>query len=277
MTLEGELRRAVAEREISIEYQPEFDLTTHAIVRFEALARWNHAQMGPISPLNFIPIAEESGLIIPLGSWLMEQACADAVTWKQACGSDVQVAVNVSTVQFAQNTFVAEVKEILRRTGLHPGLLQIELTESATLTGIGRAARMMRELNSMGVTLAMDDFGTGYSCLSYLPKLAFDAIKIDRSFVSELIFRPETRAFVQSILTMAHNLGMKVIVEGIETKEQLELIELLGANEAQGFLLGRPTVDPIARLLQQRAEPEPLDCPENESQIVIAEKPAVSV
>lgn len=277
MTLEGELRRAVAECEISIEYQPEFDLTTHAIVRFEALARWNHAQMGPISPLNFIPIAEESGLIIPLGSWLMEQACADAVTWKQACGSDVQVAVNVSTVQFAQNTFVAEVKEILRRTGLHPGLLQIELTESATLTGIGRAARMMRELNSMGVTLAMDDFGTGYSCLSYLPKLAFDAIKIDRSFVSELIFRPETRAFVQSILTMAHNLGMKVIVEGIETKEQLELIELLGANEAQGFLLGRPTVDPIARLLQQRAEPEPLDCPENESQIVIAEKPAVSV
>lgn len=278
MTLEGELRRAVAEHEISLEYQPEFDLATHAIVRFEALARWNHAQMGPVPPLNFIPVAEESGLIIPLGAALMEQACADAVTWKRACGCDVQVAVNVSSVQFAQNTFVAEVKEILRRTGLKPSLLQIELTESATLTGIDRAAKIMQELNRMGVSLAMDDFGTGYSCLSYLPKLAFDAIKIDRSFVNELIFRPETRAFVQSILTMAHNLGMKVVVEGIETKEQLELIESLGANEAQGFLLGLPTSDPITCLLQERAGAErPPDGRENEPQIVIGEKPAFSV
>jgi diguanylate cyclase (GGDEF)-like protein len=278
MTLEGELRRAVAEHEISLEYQPEFDLATHAIVRFEALARWNHAQMGPVPPLNFIPVAEESGLIIPLGAALMEQACADAVTWKRACGCDVQVAVNVSSVQFAQNTFVAEVKEILRRTGLKPSLLQIELTESATLTGIDRAAKIMQELNRMGVSLAMDDFGTRYSCLSYLPKLAFDAIKIDRSFVNELIFRPETRAFVQSILTMAHNLGMKVVVEGIETKEQLELIESLGANEAQGFLLGLPTSDPITCLLQERAGAErPPDGRENEPQIVIGEKPAFSV
>jgi diguanylate cyclase (GGDEF)-like protein len=278
MTLEGELRRAVAEHEISLEYQPEFELATHTIVRFEALARWNHAQMGPVPPLNFIPVAEESGLIIPLGALLMERACADAVTWKRASGREVQVAVNVSTVQFAQNTFVAEVKEILRRTGLQPSLLQIELTESATLTGIDRAANIMQELNRMGVSLAMDDFGTGYSCLSYLPKLAFDAIKIDRSFVNDLIFRPATRAFVQSILTMAHNLGMKVIVEGIETKEQLELIELLGANEAQGFLLGRPTADPIACLLKERAEVEcPLDGQENEPQLINGAKPAFSV
>jgi diguanylate cyclase (GGDEF)-like protein len=278
MTLEGELRRAVAEHEISLEYQPEFNLATHAIVRFEALARWNHAQMGPVPPLNFIPVAEESGLIIPLGASLMEQACADAVTWGRVCGRQVQVAVNVSSVQFAQNTFVAEVKDILRRTGLKPSLLQIELTESSTLTGIDRAAKIMQELNRMGVSLAMDDFGTGYSCLSYLPRLAFDAIKIDRSFVNDLIFRPATRAFVQSILTMAHNLGMKVIVEGIETKEQLELVELLGANEAQGFLLGLPTSDPITCLLQERAGAERrLDSPDNEPQIGIEGKPVFSV
>lgn len=253
MTLEGELRRAIAEQEISIEYQPEFDLATRGIVRFEALARWNHAQMGPVPPLNFIAVAEESGLIIPLGAALMERACTDAMAWKRACGCEMQVAVNVSSVQFAQSTFVAEVRETLRRTGLSPHLLQIELTESATLTGVDRAARVMLELKNMGVSLAMDDFGTGYSCLSYLPKLAFDAIKIDRSFVNELIVRPETRAFVESILTMAHNLGMKVVVEGIETEEQLQLIETLGANEAQGYLLGRPTADPIARLLEGRS------------------------
>jgi diguanylate cyclase (GGDEF)-like protein len=249
MTLEGELRRAVAEHEITLEYQPEFDLGSKAIVRFEALARWNHAQMGLVPPLSFIPVAEENGLIIPLGAYLMEKACADAMTWKRACGCDVPVAVNVSSVQFARNSFVTEVGEILRRTGLDPGLLQIELTESATLTGIERAAKIMQELKGMEVGLAMDDFGTRYSCLSYLPKLAFDAIKVDRSFVNELILRPETKAFVQSILTMAHNLGMKVVVEGIETEEQLELIRSLGADEAQGYLLGRPTTDPIAQLL----------------------------
>lgn len=249
MTLEGELRRAIAEGEITIEYQPEIDLASRAIVRFEALARWNHAQMGPVSPLNFIPVAEESGLIIPLGASILEQACRDAVAWQQETGEPIQVAVNVSSVQFAQNSFVAEVREVLRRTGLAPRLLQIELTESATLTGIDRAARVMQELKSMGISLAMDDFGTGYSCLSYLPKLAFDALKIDRSFVNELMVRPETRAFVQSILTMAHNLGMKVVVEGIETPEQLALIESLGANEVQGYLLGRPSAYPIRKLL----------------------------
>ena len=248
LTLEGELRRAIETGEITVHYQPEFDLDTNTIVRFEALARWSHPKLGAIPPLTFIPIAEETGLIVPLGAYVMERACADAVIWQRRMKRPIQVAVNVSSVQFARDSFIEEVEDILHRTGLKPTLLQLELTESATLTGVERTAEMMRRLKSKGIGVAMDDFGTGYSCLSYLPKLCFDALKLDRSFVNELVVHPETRAFVQSILLMAHNLHMKVIVEGIETTEQLELIRALGTNEAQGYLLGRPSPNPLEQL-----------------------------
>jgi diguanylate cyclase (GGDEF)-like protein len=248
LMLEADLRRAIADEQIFIHYQPEFDLATQSIVRFEALARWAHPKLGLIPPLNFIPVAEESGLIIPLGSWIMERACTDALVWQGQANRPIQVAVNVSSVQFARDSFSDEVEDILRRTGLSPSLLQIELTESATLTRLDHAAEMMRRMKSMGVSVAIDDFGTGYSCLSYLPKLSFDALKIDRSFVKELLVRPEMGPFVQSILTLAHNLHMKVIVEGIETREQLDLIRALGTNEAQGYLLGRPSPNPVEQL-----------------------------
>jgi len=248
LTLEGELRRAIENDEITIHYQPEFDLASNKIVRFEALARWFHPKLGTIPPLNFIPIAEESGLIVPLGAYVLERACAAAVTWQSRAGRPIQVAVNVSSVQFARDSFLEEVEEALHRTGLRPSLLQLELTESATLTGVERAADLIRRLTGKGIGVAMDDFGTGYSCLSYLPRLSFDALKLDRSFVSELVVREETRAFVESILSMARNLHMKVIVEGIETREQLELMKALGTNEAQGYLLGRPTPNPMEQL-----------------------------
>jgi predicted signal transduction protein with EAL and GGDEF domain len=248
MTLEAELRHAVADGGITVHYQPEFDLETNSIVRFEALARWTDSTLGAISPLRFIPIAEETGLIIPLGAYIMEQACTEAATWQSIAGRDIQVAVNVSSVQFARDSFVEEVAGILQRTELRPALLQIEVTESVTLNGIEHAAEAIRRLRSMGISVAIDDFGIGYSCLSYLPKLAFSAIKIDRSFVNELMVRPETSALVQAILIMAHNLNMRVIVEGIETKEQLHRIKELGADEAQGYLLGRPSADPVAKL-----------------------------
>lgn len=248
LMLESELRRALAEKDIFVHYQPEFELANYTIVRFEALARWTHPTLGNIPPLSFIPVAEESGLIVPLGAYIMERACTDAVQWQQVSDRPIQVAVNVSSVQFARDSFVEEIEDILQRTGLHPSLLQIELTESATLTGVERAAEMMRRLKAKGISVAMDDFGTGYSCLSYLPKLSFDALKLDRSFVNELIVRPETRGFVKSILMLAHNLNMKVIVEGIETREQLELIRALGTNEAQGYLLGRPSPNPLEYL-----------------------------
>src|SRR6185312_3438883 len=158
--------------------------------------------------------------------------------------------VNVSSIQFMRETFVEEVAQILRQTGLKPNLLQIELTESVMLHGAEKAAEVMRQLGALGVTMAIDDFGTGYSCFSYLPKLPFNALKIDRSFVKELEYRPETKAMVQSLVALAKNLSMQVIVEGIETPEQLELIKKLGGNEVQGYLLGKPTPNPASQLFQ---------------------------
>ena len=251
LTLENELRRAIANGEIAVHYQPEFDLATNSIVRFEALARWTHSNLGAIPPLTFIPVAEECGLIVALGASVMEQACRAAVAWQEAPGAPIQVAVSVSSVQFARETFVEEVVEVLARTGLPTTLLQIELTESATLIGIQRAAATMRRLKDLGISVVMDDFGSGYSCLSYLPKLPFDALKIDRSFVSELLASAEARALVHSILTLGHNLGMKIIVEGIENEEQLRLVQQLGGDEAQGYLLGRPIPDPHTLLRGQ--------------------------
>jgi EAL domain-containing protein (putative c-di-GMP-specific phosphodiesterase class I) len=232
-----------------VAYQPEFDLTTGRLIRFEALARWNHPELGAISPTQFIPIAEESGLIIALGSQIMTRACIDARRWRDQMGSAVQVAVNVSSVQFARDSFLDEVAVILDQTGLPPSLLQIELTESVNLTGFERSSAVLRSLRGMGVSVAIDDFGTGYSCLSYLPRLPFDAVKIDRSFVNERMADSESVAFLKSIIEMAQNLRMRVIVEGIETLQELRAFAELGADEAQGNLLGRPTHQPEALFL----------------------------
>ena len=248
LTLERELHHAIAKGEISLFYQPEVDLATNTIVRFEALARWTHPELGLILPVVFIPLAEESGLIATLGSHIMERACTDAASWQAIANRPVQVAVNVSSVQFGRDMFFEEVADILQRTGLAPHLLQIELTESVTVNGMERAAAMMHRLKRMGVSVAVDDFGTGYSCLTYLPKLPFDTMKLDRSFVSEMMVRRETKAFVGSIMTLARDLDMKVIAEGIETPEQLRAIRALGSDGGQGYLLGRPSGDPISLL-----------------------------
>jgi len=250
LNLENQLRGAMARGEIAVHYQPEFDVVSGRLIRFEALARWTHPTLGVIPPSKFIPIAEESGLIIPFGAYIMERACAEAVNWQGQSTEPVQVAVNVSSIQFMRETFVEEVAQILRQTGLKPNLLQIELTESVMLHGAEKAAEVMRQLGALGVTMAIDDFGTGYSCFSYLPKLPFNALKIDRSFVKELEYRPETKAMVQSLVTLAHNLDMQVIVEGVETPEQLAMIKSFGSNEVQGYLLGKPTADPASQLTQ---------------------------
>jgi predicted signal transduction protein with EAL and GGDEF domain len=179
LNLETELRHAIARGEIRAYYQPEFDVATGRLVRFEALARWIHPTLGFVSPGKFIPIAEETGLISALGHQMMEMACREAVEWQAIAGRAVQVAVNVSSLQLMRESFVAEVAETLRKTGLDPHLLQIELTESVTVNGAARVGTAMSELAELGVSLAIDDFGTGYSCLSYLPRLPFDALKIE--------------------------------------------------------------------------------------------------
>lgn len=276
LSMEAALQHAIAKGEISLQYQPEYDLASNRIVRFEALARWNHPSLGQVGPVSFIPVAEESGLIVSLGAYVMERACTDALAWQAIAGRPVQVAVNVSTVQFSQDSFFEEVAGILHRTGLHPSLLQIELTESATVGGIERATDMIRRFNRMGVSVAVDDFGTGYSCLTYLPKLAFDTLKLDRSFVGGLMVRRETRSFVESIIGLAHNLQMKVIVEGVETKDQLRLIRSLGADEAQGHLLGLPSANPgallheeVRRRILEETYPPPTDYPSDKSNSLV--------
>jgi diguanylate cyclase (GGDEF)-like protein len=244
LNLETQLRNAIAHGEIVVHYQPEFDVRTRRLVRFEALARWTHRTLGSIAPAKFIPIAEETGMIVPLGQYIMEVACAEAVRWQGLAGYPIQVAVNASSIQAVRETFVDEVAATLRSTHLDPRLLQIELTESVTLNGVTTVADAMNRLAALGVGLAIDDFGTGYSCLSYLPKLPFNELKIDRSFVKELGVRREVEAMVHSLVMLAHNLGMKVIAEGVETEEQMALIAEMGCDEVQGYLLGRPTSDP---------------------------------
>jgi diguanylate cyclase (GGDEF)-like protein/PAS domain S-box-containing protein len=244
LILENLLRGAVARDEISVHYQPEFELAGHRLTRFEALARWTHPVLGSIPPLKFIPIAEESGMIGALGAYIMEQACAEAVRWQKLMPYPIQVAVNASSFQFRRKGFVEEVRAILERTELRPELLQIEVTESVMIGAALQATDTLDRLREMGISMAIDDFGTGYSNLSYLPTLAFDVLKIDRSFVSNLDTQPESQSMMRTLIALAHNFGMRVIVEGVETLEQLTIIKSLGANEVQGYFTGRPTANP---------------------------------
>lgn len=248
LTLESELRGAAARGEIYINYQPEYELNTNRLVRFEALARWNHPSLGQIPPDRFIPVAEESGLIHQLGAFVMEEACKEAVRWQSRSPHPIQLAVNVSAIQFNSESVVSEIADILKRTGLAPELLQVELTESVMMGPVQVSSDKLRSLCELGVTLALDDFGTGYSSLSYLSELPFESLKIDRSFVRNLSASAEAFTLVKSLIGLARNMHMRVIVEGIEETAQLELLRDLGADEGQGYLLGRPDGNPGARL-----------------------------
>jgi diguanylate cyclase (GGDEF)-like protein/PAS domain S-box-containing protein len=250
MVLENQLRGAVARHEIEIHYQPEFDLGDDRLIRFEALARWTHPALGAIPPAKFIPIAEENGSIAALGAFIMEQACRDAVCWQQYVSRPIQVAVNVSNIQFRNPLFVEEVSDILARTGLSPQLLQIEVTESVMLDGAQDSYATLNRLRALGISMAIDDFGTGYSNLSYLPSLAFDLLKIDRCFVTNMETQPESESMIRTLIQLAHNFGMRTVVEGVETAEQLAMIKECGADEVQGFLMGRPAPNPIDLFLR---------------------------
>ncbi len=248
--LENQLRGAISRGEFIVHYQPEFDLASGQLVRFEALARWARPGEGMISPAKFIPIAEETGLIIPLGEWIMEKACLEAVQWQQLSEHPVQVAVNVSAIEFSQEDFTERVTRIVQQTGLNPELLQIELTESVAMAGVEAAAVKMTALRDMGISIALDDFGTGYSAISYLRRLPCDCLKIDRSFVAGSVEKEESAKILQSLVGLAHNLNMTAIAEGIETAEQLGLLQQIGCDEAQGYLLGRPAPNPSMYLTE---------------------------
>lgn len=250
----SELKGAVARREISVKYQPEFDVQGDTLVRFEALARWENRVLGTVPPDKFIPIAEENGIIAELSAYILEMACKEAVAWQRATGQSIPVAVNISTVQLRSDTFVNEVLAILKRAGLAPESLELEMTESIMLDGVGRSREMLHQLRKSGIGLALDDFGIGYSCLSYLRDLPFDRLKVDRSFLRRATQGNDGEALINAVVSVAHALKMPVVLEGIETLRDLEFAKKLGVDEVQGFLLGRPSSDPLSVILGQAAK-----------------------
>ena len=239
LELEGRLRRAIENDDLELHYQPKRNLATGKTVGVEALVRW-HADDGYIPPSHFIPMAEESGLITPLGEWVLRTACRQVRQWKTSLGIEIEVAVNISSQQLYQSDLKKTVMKALFEASIKPNLLQLELTESLLMRDVDSTISTLTYLKDAGVSLAIDDFGTGYSSLSYLKKFPLDALKIDRSFVAELDDNSDDAAICAAIIAMAHRLGLQVIAEGIETDYQLEFLRDQGCEIGQGYLLGRP-------------------------------------
>ena len=237
--LEVDLRNALSKQQLRLFYQPQFD--SQKITGAEALVRWAHPDKGLIPPVEFIPLAEETGLIVPIGWWILETACLQLKEWSGIEGSrHLQIAVNVSARQFSQINFVEGVIKIINETGADPNLLKLELTESLLVTDIEDTISKMNQLREQGIRFSLDDFGTGYSSLSHLKKLPLEQLKIDASFVRDIVTDEDDAEIVQTIIAMAYNLGLNVIAEGVETHEQKEFLELSKCHDFQGYLFGKP-------------------------------------
>jgi len=250
LMLESGLRRALDRGELEMHYQPKMDLRSQRVVGVEALMRWRHPVLGLVSPAQFIPIAEETGLIIPMGMWALRTACAHAREWQQRGLPAVQMSVNLSVRQFASPTLIDDIAGVLDKTGLNPELLELEITESVMMRNPETAAELLEQLRKLGVGLAIDDFGTGYSSLSYLKRFPFTTVKIDRSFVKDLSQDRDADALTDGIVTLAHGLRMKVVAEGVETVEQLNYLRSHGCDEIQGYWLCKPvTADDVCAFM----------------------------
>lgn len=239
LDLESSLRQALARNEFSLRYQPQFDLAHGHYQSIEALIRWEHPEEGFISPMDFIPLAEKIGLIVPIGEWVLRTACSDAARLQQA-GHRLRVAVNLSPVQFKDPNLVGTVLEILEQTGLEPGLLELEITEGAVMEDSGETLATLIALRDKGVQIALDDFGTGYSSMSYLKRMPLNNLKVDQSFVSGLPHDRDNLAIVRAILSMAKNFGFSVTAEGVETLEQAQTLKGLACDTLQGYYFSRP-------------------------------------
>jgi predicted signal transduction protein with EAL and GGDEF domain/CheY-like chemotaxis protein len=235
LTLETGLRRALEDNGLALHYQPQIDVRTGQIIGAEALLRWHHPQRGYISPQTFIPIAEDSGLILPIGEWVLERACRQAAEWLAAGLPQVPIAVNVSGVQFQRQDLTEIVRRNLDATGLDPSMLRIEITETVLVSARERAISILTELRKLGVRLALDDFGTGYSSLSYLRSFPIDTLKIDRSFVAEMLTNHTTASIIEAIISMTRILGLSVIAEGVEDQAQFAFLQQIGCDAVQGF------------------------------------------
>ena len=248
LQLESDLRRAVDRSEFYIDYQPIVRLDTGMLIGFEALVRWQHPERGLISPDNFIAVAEETGSIVPIGQWVLLQACLQMKRWqeKHSSAAPLSISVNLSGRQFGHTNLLEQITQILNSTGLDPRTLKLEITESIVMENVESTAGTLEKLRKLGVELSIDDFGTGYSSLSYLHRLPIDTLKIDRSFVSRIGENNENKEIVRTIIMLAQNLGMGVIAEGVETKEQLDLLRELDCQCVQGFLMSRPLIPELA-------------------------------
>ncbi len=244
--IQMDLQTAVARNEFVLHYQPQEKVSLGTVTGFEALVRWQSPKRGLVQPGNFIAIAEETGLIVPLGNWILREACREAASWP----NPLKIAVNISPIQFHSGDLAAQVHQILLETGLEPGRLELEITEGVLIDDFGRAVSILRKLKALGVQIAMDDFGSGYSSLSYLHSFAFDKIKIDRSFIGDLGHSHHALAIVRAIITLGHSLGVPVLAEGVETGGQRKFLNDEGCDDLQGYLIGRPfPIDAYAGLV----------------------------
>jgi diguanylate cyclase len=252
LALENDLRRALAAGEFEVHYQPQISSRTGRILSVEALLRWRHPRKGLIAPSSFIPLAEQTGLIVPLDAWVLKEACTQARAWLAESGINFKVAVNLSMMQFRGPDALETIISAVNAAGLDPRSLEIELTESALMIDPERSAAALKLLRSMGITVAIDDFGTGYSSLSYLRRLPIDKLKIDRSFIRDLPTSGTDESIVRAIVSLAHSVGLQVVAEGVETVEQLERIRALGCDQWQGYYCCPP--QPAAQLAERLIE-----------------------
>jgi predicted signal transduction protein with EAL and GGDEF domain len=249
--LELDLRDAVRRNEFEIYYQPMISLAAGKLTGFEALLRWHHPVRGLVSPAEFIPVAEETGLIVAIGAWVLRIACLEAQSWP----ADISVAVNLSSVQFKKGDLVGTVRDALTSSGLQPDRLELEITESVLLLDSVATVGALHQLRAMGIAIALDDFGTGYSSLSYLRSFPFDKIKIDQSFVRDLVENKESMSIVRAVTGLGHSLSMTTTAEGVETQEQLVRLRAEGCTEVQGYLFSRPRPANELPMLIERLQP----------------------
>ena len=240
VALENDLRHGLEREEFVVYYQPQVNIKSGQIVGMEALLRWQHPDRGLVMPMEFIPAADETGLIVPLGEWVLRTACAQTKAWQDAGLSSLRIAVNLSTRQFQERDLAERVAQVLEETGLDPHRLQLEITESAAIQDVDYTAKTLQHLKEMGVQIAIDDFGTGHSALSYLRRFPIDVVKIDRSFIRDLTTNPGDAELANTVIVMAHNLQLQVIAEGVETEEQLAFLKERSCDEMQGYLFSRP-------------------------------------